>query len=214
MNLRPAMRGESVSSLLAFLLAAAGALSAGCASEPPRSVQYGSAAYRPTPRPVQPNGTPRVKSVAAANTTVATAPTIKTAPMKSSVSSGGLDDIVARIKARDAEKAREASAAKRKHRDAWLAAHETDLGGVRSRLNSMRVFVSMESNAEAKAAVRRAISETETQLDALIGRVGNGRVGFAEASEFRSALESRHERLLESCAPYRAALGGSSAAGR
>lgn len=214
MKRNQAMRGASASTPLVILIAAASALLAGCASEPPRSVQYGPSTYRPTPRPVQSIGTPRVKSVAAASTTVATAPASKTDYVRTSASSGGLDDIVSRIKARETEKAREAAAAKRKQRDAWLAAHETDLGGVRSRLNSMRVFVSMESDAEAKAAVRRAISETETQLDALIGRVGNGRVGFSEASEFRSALEARHERLLESCAPYRTALGGAPATGR
>ncbi len=38
----------------------------------------------------------------------------------------------------------------------------------------MRVFVSMESDRGAKAAVRDEIMETERQLDAMIDRVGNG----------------------------------------
>lgn len=190
----------------AAVLAAALA-AAGCVDPPPATGSYGG--YQPSYRPPVRENIPRSKSVAVANPTVKTVPAAKRGAEPSGAAGGGsLGDIVARIHARDAEKAREAETARRHERDAWLEAHETDLSGVKARLNSMRVFVSMESDQTAKEAVRRAISETEADIDVLRGKTGSGMVGFADASRFRSALQSRHERLLASCPAYKTAMGG------
>lgn len=88
------------------------ALSAGCASTPTPPPRYGSSTLRTVSYPARPTSAPRVKSISAANTTVATAPAAKAAPVRSTAGSGGLDDIVSRIRARDAERAREAAAAR------------------------------------------------------------------------------------------------------
>lgn len=193
---------------IATIAALASLLATGC-MEPvatPRSRVYGGS-FSYAPRPALPTG-PTTKTVAPVATTLPTAPSPKIVSAPRRTGNGGLDDIVARIRNRDAERAREAEARKSRERDIWLAAHESDLGGVRSRLNAMRLFASTEADPGARDGAKEAIARTEAELDGLRDRVGAGAIGFSDASRIRTALQNRHEALLSRHPSYRNAMGG------
>lgn len=121
---------------------------------------------------------------------------------------GDLDDVISRIRERKAGEARAEEKRRREARDNWLEAHDKDFALVVSRLKSMRIFAATTQDASLKDRVRRAIAQTEADIDKLRSRLGDGDpVGFGDASAIRSALESRHESLAVSSEEYRKIVG-------
>ena len=116
------------------------------------------------------------------------------------VRSGDLDDVLARIHAHRQEKEGET-------RNAWLEANEVELGPVRSRLISMRIFAAKTADENLKCKVGKAISETEADLDEVRARLGNRTVGFQDAQKVRTALQQRHERLAALSDEYATFVG-------
>ncbi|MBP5786648.1 MAG: hypothetical protein J6Y19_02370 [Kiritimatiellae bacterium] len=117
--------------------------------------------------------------------------------------SGQLEDLVSRIKTREADKAKAEESRRREERDRWLGNHEGEFASVRTRLKSMRIFAVTASDERLKARVREAIGATEAEIDALRARAGDGAIGFSEAAAIRTALQNRHEALAASSEEYR-----------
>ena len=194
------------------LAAAAGAVlavgfQAGCV-EPPMS-NTAVRRYGPPVSYAQPQSPrPAPQTVKTVSPSAQAVPEARSFPKTASASSSGgaagnLDDVVSRIRARKAEKAKEAEAKARQERDKWLDDRAGDFSDVRTRLKTMRVFAATTQDAAAKAAVRKAVSETESDIDALRGRIGDRPVGFSDAAAIRTALQARHEKLLSSHGEYR-----------
>ena len=193
----------------ATALCAAGLLLAltGCVKPPMQSTAYRTyrapAAVRPVYTPTQ-QGSTAAKTVSPEKSSSATGiATEKTVSPEGYGRSGQLDDLVARIKSQEADRAKAKETRRREERDRWLGNHETEFAAVRTRLKSMRVFAVMAMDEGLKARVNEAIGATEAEIDALRARAGDGAVGFSEAAAIRTSLQNRHEALAASSEEYR-----------
>lgn len=178
---------------------------AGCVDPPMQSTAYRTYRAPAVSRPVSPRpGSTAAKTVSPEQSSTSTriaAP--KTVSPAGFGQSGQLDDLVVRIKAREAEKAQAEETRRREERDRWLGNHEAEFGAVRARLKSMRIFAVMASDERVKGKVREAVGATEAEIDALRARVGDGAVGFSAAAAVRTALQNRHEALAAMSEEYR-----------
>ena len=193
----------------AAALGAAGMLLAltGCVEPPMQSTGYRTyrapATSRPVYNPTQ-QGSTAAKTVAPEQSSSATGiATAKTVSPEGYGRPGQLDDLVARIRSQEADRAKAEETRRREERDRWLGNHETEFAAVRTRLKSMRVFAVMASDEGLKAKVGEAIGATEAEIDALRARVGDGAVGFSAAAAIRTSLQNRHEALAAMSEEYR-----------
>lgn len=193
----------------AMALCSAGLLLAltGCVEPPMQSAAYRTyrapAAASPVLTPTR-QGSTAAKTVAPEKSSAASGiATAKTVLPAGYGRSGQLDDLVARIKSKEADRAKAEETRRREERDRWLGTHETEFAAVRTRLQSMRVFAVMASDEGLKARVCEAIGATEAEIDALRARVGDGTVGFSAAAAIRTSLQNRHEALAATSEEYR-----------